>query len=191
MSPTACGGCASRSRIHAVRARRPSGRCEVRAGGDAGLDVVDEAQARARGARVTSGSAIAEAAVAHAPARSSLSKSAKPSRTASIASKRSARAALGLVHRLAQPGVRAVEQVERLLEIARAAAHLLLQRIGALEMGIGRAALVGRLLDARHQHRGRSCGASRSAARACRRDRRATSVTGSASAPRPDRSRRR
>ena len=147
VSPTAGGGGAA-ARASTRRGRGPSGsaRCGLAA---ASADVLDEAQAGARAAAATSGSA-SQKRLLHITSRSSLSKSAKPSRTASIASVEvGARAASASVIARLRPGVRAVEQVERALEVAGAGAHLLLEHQRPLEVRVGRAAVVGRLLDAR------------------------------------------
>ena len=57
----------------------------------------------------------------------------------------------GIFRRLAEPGVRAVEQIQRLFEVTGSPLHLLLQHGGTLKMRVGFAAVVGGALHARHE----------------------------------------
>ena len=124
------------------------GEGEMRARGRP-ADVLDEAEAgREVGAEV--GQRLAEAAVGqHEPvvaAEEGEALAHRLDRVGEVGARR-----LGLGHRQAEAGVRLVEQVEGALEVAGPLAHLLLEHQRPLELGVGRAALVGRLLDAVHE----------------------------------------
>ena len=105
----------------------------------------------------------------HSTSTSSASNSANPSWIVSMALARFCRAASAARFASRQPRVGLVQQVQRVFQIARALAHLILQHRGALELGIGRPAVVGDLLDPPHQHMGDLQQLFASAARADRR----------------------
>ena len=57
-----------------------------------------------------------------------------------------------LAHRVAKPGVGLVQEVQRAFQVMGALAHLILQHRRPLELGIGRTAIIGDLLNPAHQH---------------------------------------